>query len=79
MTKKKEISHALLLFFSFLLLQTYGLDQYQLPHPECPAKFVCDVDARMRDFASCIDAMNCHMVVGMTTKVSSKTVALTAT
>lgn len=52
---------------------TYGLDQFQLPHPECPARFVCDVDDNMREFASCIDAMDCHMMTGMTTKVSSKT------
>ena len=52
---------------------TYGLDQFQLPHPECPARFVCDVDDSMRTFASCIDAMDCHMMTGMTTKVSSKT------
>ncbi|CAB9502771.1 expressed unknown protein [Seminavis robusta] len=52
---------------------TYGLDAFQLPHPQCPDRFVCDVDERMRDFASCIDAMDCHMILGMTTKVSSKT------
>ena len=27
----------------------------------------------MRGFADCIDAMNCHMLYGMTTKVSSGT------
>jgi Domain of unknown function (DUF305) len=27
----------------------------------------------MRDFARCIDAMNCHMMIAMTTKVSSGT------
>lgn len=52
---------------------TYGLDAFQLPHPQCPTRFVCDVDEGMRDFASCIDAMDCHMMTGMTTKVSSGT------
>lgn len=54
-------------------MQTYGLDQFQLPHPECPSRFVCDADDSMKEFASCIDAMDCHMMIGMTTKVSSKT------
>ncbi|CAB9513618.1 expressed unknown protein [Seminavis robusta] len=52
---------------------TYGLDAFQLPHPQCPRTFVCDPDDSMKDFASCIDAMDCHMVYGMTTKVSSGT------
>jgi len=49
---------------------TYGLESFQLPHPECPEKFVCDVpegNAELRQFSACIDAMDCHMMVGMTT------------
>ena len=51
---------------------TFGLDPYQLPHPQCPYNFVCDVDDRMRGFANCIEAMDCHMMIGMTTKVTAK-------
>ncbi|CAB9517399.1 expressed unknown protein [Seminavis robusta] len=51
---------------------TYGLDAFQLPHPECPSTFVCDAGPENQPFASCINAMNCHMVVGMTTGVSSE-------
>lgn len=53
---------------------THGLDDWQLPHPECPAEFVCDVPAEgpKKDFADCIDAMNCHMMAGMTTKMTSQ-------
>lgn len=43
---------------------TYGLEEFRLPHPECPSKFVCD---KSSDFAGCIDTMNCFMMVGMTT------------
>lgn len=50
---------------------TYGLDDFQLPHPQCPDTFVCDADPEMQPFPQCIDAMNCHMFVGMTTGVSS--------
>ena len=53
---------------------THGLDAFQLPHDECPEKFVCDVpsdDAELALFASCIDSMDCHMVHGMTTGVSA--------
>ena len=52
---------------------TYGLDEFQLPHKECPSTFVCDVtEAENKPFAECIDAMNCAMMAGMTTKMSSK-------
>lgn len=51
---------------------TFGLDEFQLPHPECPSAFVCDASEEMQPFASCIDAMNCHMFAGMTTGVSSE-------
>lgn len=60
---------------------TFNLGQFQLPHPQCQEKFVCMeaesdkdlVDPKMRQFAQCIDAMNCHMMVAMSTKVSSGT------
>ena len=53
---------------------TFGLDNYELPNLECPETFVCldDVtDAALVSYASCIDAMNCAMVAGMTTKYSA--------
>ena len=53
---------------------TYGLDNYELPNLECPETFVCldDVtDPALVTYASCIDAMNCAMVAGMTTKYSA--------
>ena len=46
---------------------TYGLDEFKLPHAECPEKFVCDVTSDNREleqFSSCIDSMNCAMMVG---------------
>ena len=52
---------------------TFGLEMFQLPHDECPEKFVCDVPAGNTDlvqFTGCIDSMNCHMMAGMTTKAS---------
>jgi Domain of unknown function (DUF305) len=51
---------------------TYGLGSFQLPHPECPETFVCDAGPENQAFASCIDAMNCHMFAGMTTGISSQ-------
>ena len=36
---------------------TYGLHEFQLPHEECPEKFVCDVDPanqELAQFAGCI-------------------------
>lgn len=66
---------------------TWGLAPYQLPNNQCPQQFVCldgdetstglDVsrsgggDMSFAEFASCIDAMNCHMMAGMTTGGSS--------
>lgn len=58
---------------------TYGLDAFQLPHPECPEKFVCvedDTDQGLADFSACIDAMNCHMLAGMTTGVKAMSEAV---
>lgn len=48
---------------------TFLLNDFVLPHPECPDTFVCD--APDAGFSSCINAMNCHMMVGMTTGRSS--------
>ncbi|KAL7554971.1 hypothetical protein ACHAWF_018546 [Thalassiosira exigua] len=52
---------------------TFGIDGYQLPHGECPEKFVCDVPAENEElvqFSKCIDSMNCAMMAGMTTSVN---------
>ena len=43
---------------------TYGLEPFQLPHAECPQAFVCD---KSSEFAGCVEAMNCYMMLGMTT------------
>ena len=51
---------------------TFNLEPFQLPHPECPSKFVCDkpdVSTPVGKFADCLDSMNCAMTVGMTTNV----------
>jgi uncharacterized protein (DUF305 family) len=51
---------------------TFGLDAFQLPNPVCPDRFVCgvaDEDEELKGFADCIDAMDCHMMSGMTTGV----------
>ena len=53
---------------------TFGLDTFQLPHPECPDRFVCDVpedNQELAQFSDCIESMNCHMVAGMTTNVQA--------
>jgi hypothetical protein len=53
---------------------TWGLDAFQLPNLECPETFVCldDVtDPSLVTYAECIDAMDCHMMAGMTTKISA--------
>jgi hypothetical protein len=49
---------------------TFGLDPYVLPHPECLSRFVC-TEGTADQFAACIDAMNCAMMVGMTTGYES--------
>ena len=41
------------------------LGDHRLPHPECPHTFICNADKSI--FASCLDAINCHMFNGMTT------------
>ncbi|KAL7522540.1 hypothetical protein ACHAWX_007261 [Stephanocyclus meneghinianus] len=59
---------------------TYGLQDFQLPHPECPHRFVCNVDdvdtSSIYSFAGCLESMNCHMFVGMTTYATQGDVAL---
>jgi len=55
---------------------TYGLDMFQLPHAECPDRFVCsvpgaDANPELAHFSDCIDSMNCHMFAGMTTNVNA--------
>ena len=52
---------------------TFGLGEFQLPHPECPEKFVCNkpgIETPVGKFADCLDSMNCAMAVGMTTNVN---------
>ena len=51
---------------------TFGLNSFQLPHAECPKMFVCDtadVNDDFKQFAECIDSMNCAMMAGMTSSV----------
>lgn len=53
---------------------TFGLNDFQLYHPECPDRFVCDVasdNPGLAHFSGCIESMNCHMFVGMTTNANS--------
>lgn len=63
---------------------TYALGEFQLPNPKCPDRFVCGldddpaivgksggVDPGVKQFAQCIDAMNCHMLSGMTTGIKA--------
>jgi hypothetical protein len=58
---------------------SFGLGNFELPNPLCPAKFVCvddeDDSQELRDFSHCIDAMNCHMMSGMTTGIQAKSEA----
>lgn len=72
MESSRVLTILFLIHFTTIDKQTNGLEDFQLPHPECPRAFVCDVDERMRSFASCINAMDCNMLVGMTNKVSSQ-------
>merc|ERR1712238_472512 len=53
-----------------------GTGESQLPDMECPTTFVCDApDAAVAPFAAkfaeCVDSMNCAMLKGITTKISS--------
>jgi Domain of unknown function (DUF305) len=54
---------------------SYALSEFQLPNAQCPERFVCDAqNSEISMFASCIEAQNCHMFMGMTTGVSAKSV-----
>ncbi|KAL7562612.1 hypothetical protein ACA910_002715 [Epithemia clementina (nom. ined.)] len=53
---------------------TYGLNDFTLPNPQCPTAFVCGHDGSASAsgrFAQCIEAMNCHMLHGMTTGITT--------
>jgi hypothetical protein len=54
---------------------TFNTSDFQLPHAECPDKFVCDVadeSPALADFSECLDAMNCAMMAGMTSHATSE-------
>jgi hypothetical protein len=54
---------------------TFNTSDYQLPNAECPDRFVCDVvggDPILSAFSECLDAMNCAMMVGMTSHATSE-------
>jgi hypothetical protein len=60
---------------------TFNTSDFQLPHPECPDKFVCDIadvidvnagSPGLAAYAECLDAMNCAMMVGMTSHATSE-------
>jgi len=53
---------------------THAVTDYQLPNDMCPEKFVCDVpdsNPGLKAFSSCIEAMDCKMIRGMTNTVKS--------
>jgi len=55
---------------------TYGLSDYQLPNEECASTYVCDPptgngNEAFEIMTGCLNSMNCHMNIGMTTKVNS--------
>jgi Domain of unknown function (DUF305) len=55
---------------------SFALADFQLPNPQCPEKFICDAqDSEISHFATCVEAQNCHMFMGMTTGVSAKSEA----
>jgi Domain of unknown function (DUF305) len=55
---------------------SFALSDFQLPNPQCPEKFICDAqDSEISQFATCVEAQNCHMFMGMTTGVSAKSEA----
>ena len=55
---------------------TFNTSDYQLPHGECPEQFVCDSKPELKNFAECMDAMNCAMMVGMTSHAMTTEIAL---
>lgn len=53
---------------------TYGLEDFQLPHPQCPETFVCgaeDQSEGLQAYATCQNAANCHMFSMMTVGVKA--------
>lgn len=51
---------------------TYGVENSTLPNELCPSTFICtnnntNVDADLQVAIDCYDAINCHMISGMTT------------
>lgn len=53
---------------------SYGLNPFTLPNDQCPDKFVCE-PIEDRQFANCIDSMNCAMLDGMTTNYGGDGIA----
>jgi hypothetical protein len=61
---------------------SYGLDEFQLPHPQCPETYICGLDeaasyssspSTLQTYGACTNAMNCKMFAGMTTGVKAAT------
>jgi hypothetical protein len=61
---------------------SYGLDEFQLPHPQCPETYICGLDeaasyssspSTLQTYGTCTNAMNCKMFAGMTTGVKAAT------
>ncbi|KAI2490847.1 DUF305-containing protein [Fragilaria crotonensis] len=53
---------------------SFGLDDYQLPNDQCFDRYVCgapDDDSSLGLYSRCIEAMNCRMIAGVTTKATS--------
>ena len=51
---------------------TYGIHEFQLPHNQCPEKFVCDVSSNnveLAQLSNCIDSINRAMMNEMTSSV----------
>jgi len=57
---------------------TFGTGDFILPNTQCPEKFVCgayeDSYHTADKFAQCINSMNCAMIAGMTTSMTSGSV-----
>lgn len=50
------------------------IGDFRLPNKECPREFVCEIDKST--FATCTDAIDCHMFNGMTTNKNYNKIAL---
>lgn len=53
---------------------TFNLENYQLPNDQCQVTYVCGIgedNIQLKQYADCYDSMNCAMMQGMTTGVSS--------